>query len=269
VGGDASGEILLYGGRKMALIFFDLDGTTLDGGTPAKGVIDSIKALKANNHVVAIATGRTPSLLGGNDKLFCIENLVLGNGSYVICNGEVIYERSIPNELVKKFMVFSDNMEADLVIEYLDSYIAYRKNTDIPDSFSDIFKLERPKVDRNFYPNRKVFAMVVFESERVQQYKDAFPELTFNVSNSLGFDVNLKGGLKAEGIEEIIKHLKYSEDDIYALGDGHNDISMLKAVKHGIAMGNASSEVKEVAEYVTTNVDDYGVYNALKHYNLI
>lgn len=253
----------------MALIFFDLDGTTLDEGTPAKGVIESIKALKANNHIVAIATGRTPSVLEGKDKLLGIENLVLGNGSYVVCNNEVIYERSIPNELVKRFMDFSDKMDADLVIEYLDRYVAYSKKTDVPDRFSDMFKLTRPILDSNFYQDEKVFAMVVFETERVKQYQDAFPELTFNISNSLGFDVNLKGGLKAEGIEEIIKYLNYSGDDVYALGDGHNDISMLKAAKHGIAMGNASDEVKEVAEYVTTNVDDFGVYNALKHYNLI
>lgn len=269
MGGDASVEILLFGGRKMALIFFDLDGTTLNNGVPAKGVIESIKALKANNHIVAIATGRTPSVLEGKDKLLDIHNLVLGNGSYVICNDKVIYERKIPNELVKRFMDFSDSMKADLVIEYLDNYVAYRKDTDVPDRFSDTFDLKRPILDRNFYPDKKVFAMVVFETERVKQYQDAFPELTFNISNSLGFDVNLKGGLKAEGVAEMIKYLDYSKDDIYAFGDGHNDISMLQAVKYGIAMGNSSNELKEVADYVTTNVDDYGVYNALKHFNLI
>ncbi|MBI9010143.1 MAG: Cof-type HAD-IIB family hydrolase [Tenericutes bacterium] len=253
----------------MALIFFDLDGTTLDSGTPALGVIEGIKALKANNHTVAIATGRTPIVLSGKDKLLGIENLVLANGAYVIYKDKVVYERSIPSELVKRVMDFSDKIGADLIVEYLDSYTAYRKETDIPDEFSEVFKLHIPKLDRNFYEDRKVFAMVAFELEKVQEYRDAFPELTFNISNHMGFDINLKGDSKAEGIKKLIKHLGYQDNEVYAIGDGNNDITMLKAVKYGIAMGNASDEVKAAAKYVTTNVDDYGVYNALKHYNLI
>jgi hydroxymethylpyrimidine pyrophosphatase-like HAD family hydrolase len=44
---------------------------------------------------------------------------------------------------------------------------------------------------------------------------------------------------------------------------------MLEAVKHGIAMGNATEELKKVASYVTTDVCDAGVYNAMKYYKLI
>ena len=37
----------------------------------------------------------------------------------------------------------------------------------------------------------------------------------------------------------------------------------------GIAMGNANEDVKEIADYVTTSVDNDGVLNALKHFNVI
>ena len=53
------------------------------------------------------------------------------------------------------------------------------------------------------------------------------------------------------------------------MGDSVNDIEMLQSVGHGIAMGNATSPVKEIADYVTTDIMKDGVKNALIHYGLI
>ena len=47
------------------------------------------------------------------------------------------------------------------------------------------------------------------------------------------------------------------------------DVSMLKAVKNGIAMGNGCPEAKAAAVHVTTAVDDDGVRNALRHFGLL
>jgi len=253
----------------MALIFFDLDGTTLYEGKPAPRVLESMELLRKNNHIIAIATGRSPILLYDKDKDLNTDYLVLSNGYYVTHKGKVIFEKYIPNESVKRFMDYADKHKADLVIEYKDRYVSYKKDTDVADRFSDLFAIDKPKLDSKFYPEENVFAMVVFETEDVEAMKEAFPELQFNLSNALGYDVNIKGDMKAEGINALIKYLDYPEDEVYAIGDGHNDISMIKAVKHGIAMGNATKELKAVAEYVTTSVNDAGVYNAMKHYKLI
>jgi hydroxymethylpyrimidine pyrophosphatase-like HAD family hydrolase len=37
----------------------------------------------------------------------------------------------------------------------------------------------------------------------------------------------------------------------------------------GVAMGNAIDALKQQADYVTTSVDDDGILNALKHFNVI
>ena len=54
-----------------------------------------------------------------------------------------------------------------------------------------------------------------------------------------------------------------------AFGDGGNDISMLKAAGVGVAMGNASDDVKSHAAYVTTSASEDGIANALKHFGLV
>ncbi len=54
-----------------------------------------------------------------------------------------------------------------------------------------------------------------------------------------------------------------------AFGDGGNDIPMLKHVPVSVALGNANEEVKEIASYVTDDVDHDGVVHALAHFGLL
>lgn len=54
-----------------------------------------------------------------------------------------------------------------------------------------------------------------------------------------------------------------------AFGDGGNDSSMIKAAGIGVAMGNALESLKAEADYTTTSVDNDGVLNALRHFELV
>lgn len=57
--------------------------------------------------------------------------------------------------------------------------------------------------------------------------------------------------------------------DTMAFGDGGNDIAILRQAGIGVAMGNANDDVKAVANYITSSVDDDGIANALKHFGVI
>ncbi|VTP96648.1 HAD hydrolase family protein [Sphingobacterium daejeonense] len=74
---------------------------------------------------------------------------------------------------------------------------------------------------------------------------------------------------KKVGIDIFCKHFGIELENTMAFGDGGNDISMLKHVHIGVAMGNANPEVKEIADYTTDDVDNNGIWNALKHYGVI
>ena len=54
-----------------------------------------------------------------------------------------------------------------------------------------------------------------------------------------------------------------------ALGDSFNDLHMLLWAGTGVAMGNATEEPKAVADYITDDVDHNGIWNALKHFDII
>lgn len=58
-------------------------------------------------------------------------------------------------------------------------------------------------------------------------------------------------------------------EDVYAFGDGLNDIEMLKTVGTGVAMGNAHEAVKLHADIVTERVENNGIAVGLKKVGLL
>ena len=48
-----------------------------------------------------------------------------------------------------------------------------------------------------------------------------------------------------------------------------NDYEIVEQAGTGIAMGNALPELKKVADYVTSSVDQDGIWNACKHFGLV
>ena len=82
-------------------------------------------------------------------------------------------------------------------------------------------------------------------------------------------DITANGADKGKGILAIARHEGLDAADTIAFGDGGNDMSMIRQAGIGIAMGNATSELKQQADYVTTTVDEDGILNALRHYGIV
>lgn len=82
-------------------------------------------------------------------------------------------------------------------------------------------------------------------------------------------DVTARNADKGRGLLAVAAHQGIDVNETAAFGDGGNDIPIVKTAGVGIAMGNANDALKAVADYVTTSVDDDGIYNALKHLKII
>lgn len=64
---------------------------------------------------------------------------------------------------------------------------------------------------------------------------------------------------KENGLRTIARDLGIAPEEVVAIGDGHNDIGMIRFAGLGVAMGNAHDEVKEEANYVTLSNAEDGV----------
>lgn len=97
-----------------------------------------------------------------------------------------------------------------------------------------------------------------------------FPELKCPLCEDIkGADIVEKRNSKANGLQFLCDYWETDIRNTYAFGDSMNDYEILKAAGTGIAMGNAVSELKEIADYVTTGIDDDGILKACEHFHLI
>ena len=118
--------------------------------------------------------------------------------------------------------------------------------------------------------NRDIYQMVSFINEEQEKVvRPHIPDCDSLRWHPAFTDFVPKGSSKAVGIDHMIEHFGIKLEETMAIGDGGNDIAMLRHAGVGVVMGNASDEVKAVADYVTDSVDEDGVYNALKHFGLI
>lgn len=73
---------------------------------------------------------------------------------------------------------------------------------------------------------------------------------------------------KQHGIFEVAKLLDIKTHDMIGIGDGYNDFPLLMACGLKIAMGNAVSELKEIADYIAPPVEDDGVVDIIQRFIL-
>ena len=78
-----------------------------------------------------------------------------------------------------------------------------------------------------------------------------------------------RGVSKGNTLHELSQLINIPLDNMMAFGDGNNDIEMLEFAGVGVALGNATPELKEVADHVTlTNNEDGPALFLRDYFNL-
>jgi Cof subfamily protein (haloacid dehalogenase superfamily) len=76
------------------------------------------------------------------------------------------------------------------------------------------------------------------------------------------------GVSKGTATLELCRQLSISPEEVVAIGDGPNDLTLLRMAGLGVAMGNASAEVKSVAQAIVPSNQENGVVVALEQFVL-
>lgn len=256
----------------MKIVFFDIDGTLLDHD---KKLPDStkraVKELQENDVFVAIATGRSPFMFETLREELNIDTFVSLNGQYVVFENEVIYRNPLKRTVVKKLHeTAKENNQTPLVFmseATMKSSVANNKR--IEEAIGSL-KFPYPDVKSDFYEESDIYQALLFCTEAEEKpFTSEYDQFRFIRWHEYSTDVLPRGGSKAEGINTLMDHIGFKLDDVYAFGDGLNDVEMLNAVGHGVAMGNATQIVKKYADYITRDVADDGIYYGLKQLKLI
>ncbi|WP_440895083.1 Cof-type HAD-IIB family hydrolase [Amphibacillus sp. Q70] len=257
---------------NQALIFFDIDGTLLDHDKKLpKSTEKAIEQLHKVGHVPVIATGRGPFAFESLRQKLNIHSFVGFNGSYVVIDDEVIFTNPLNKEKLLDLAKEGLTNNHPVVFMDVEGMRANVPNHQSIDESIASLKIDAfPSYDPTYHEGRVLYQSYLFCSQDEEKYyQKKYPEFEFVRWHPLSLDVLPEGGSKAAGIKAVIETLDINEENIYAFGDGLNDIEMLKTVKNSVAMGNAELEVKNVAKYVTGDVADDGLVQGLRMAGLL
>jgi hydroxymethylpyrimidine pyrophosphatase-like HAD family hydrolase len=104
--------------------------------------------------------------------------------------------------------------------------------------------------------------------------KTEFPHLIANTWGGKGElalfgDLGPTGITKKHAIEVLLDYLHADQKDTISFGDAKIDLSMFELCAYNVAMGNGGPEIKAAADYITTDVNDDGLYHAFRYLKLI
>ncbi|WP_342507268.1 Cof-type HAD-IIB family hydrolase [Sporosarcina sp. FSL K6-2383] len=254
------------------IIFFDIDGTLYDHDKklPAS-TKKALLQLQEKGHEVAIATGRAPFMFEDLLEELGIETFVSYNGQYVVFKGEPIYKNALDAEALLRLTDVAAEREHPIV--YMDHEDMKTNTLDHEHILAGIQSLKIshfPAHDPAFHEGRELYQSLLFcQDPEDKEYEKQFPEFDFIRWHPFAVDIVPAGGSKARGIQKVIDRLNIAPENIYAFGDGLNDVEMLKTVANSVAMGDGRDEAKKAAKHVTTNVTDDGILNGLKMVGLL
>jgi Cof subfamily protein (haloacid dehalogenase superfamily) len=253
-------------------VFFDIDGTLVSfkTHTVAPSVVAALLELKQRGIKIFVASGRHKCTMD-NVAAIPFDGYVTLNGGMCIVGEHIIYKHSIPPaEVAALFDYFATEERFPCVfVHERDQSMTYKTEL-VEKVFAHIAFRDPPIRSEADIRRSEVYQILVFFDEaQERRLMRRLPHCATTRWHPLFADIVPAGSSKWIGITKMIAHFGIAPGETMAFGDGGNDIEMLRNVPLGVAMGNAGDEVQQAAAYVTATVDDDGVVQALRKFQLI
>lgn len=256
-------------------IFLDVDGTLLNAKkqvpTSAKNAIKKARAL---GHKVFLCTGRSRGQIPASLWEIGFDGMIGSAGAYVEAEEKMLAHVPLPKEDVLRVCRYLEGIGATFVLEanhliYANeesaSYQRDRFQTapkEVIECYVDCVKEYHDPVEIEGVNKILFLTSPVSVEEIRKEFMDSLTVIhsTFSYNEGTSGEIYSTRRNKAIGIKEIVSYYGGDMKDTIGFGDGDNDFEMLKEVNVGVAMGNGSNHLKEIADMVTKTVEEDGLY---------
>ncbi len=264
-------------GWTPKLVALDIDGTLFSPHeTPTgAGVVDETispavraavdRTVESGAHVV-LATGR--STFGITDVLDLLRLPRDGSRALTVAsNGAVVF--AYPPVEVLSTVTFDASVVVRELMEHVPQAmvaveeigVGYRVNRHFPEGeiggeimLDSVDRLVAEPVTRVIIRDPDAAAEDFIElAERL-----GLSGTNYYIGWTAWLDLSPEGVSKASGLAQVSALLGVAPADVLAIGDGRNDVEMLRWAGRGVAMGQAPLEVQEAADFVTETVENDG-----------
>ncbi len=254
-------------------VFIDIDKTLLNSdGNVTPRTIFAIEQAKKQGISIFLISGRS-RMSAIKFQEFSSRYMINSNGAdiYDCEKKEALYQSVMEAEICKK--LYEMAQKESMVIK-LDFGLARVVNKP---EYLESYEIEFTENIDDFLRNNKVIQIAVCDEclEKIENLRKYIEEITtIKVINQFIWEVNGKimhaihitntDVSKGNAMLKLCKFLKIERKETVAIGDKVNDISMIKMAGLGVAMRNASDEIKQIADMVTSSNEENGVAEVLE-----
>lgn len=249
--------------ESCKIIFFDIDGTLIDMETKkiSEKTVETLQRLRANGIKLCIATGRSPvSLPDFHGVEF--DAFLTFNGSFCYASNRTIFSNPICHTDVQRLIRNANSLGRPVCVATKNRLVANGSDTDLADYFYIAHQTVPVSPDFDAVCNEEIYQLML--GCRKNEYTTLLDGITgAKIAGwwDRAVDVIPASGGKGIGIQKVLDYYNLDKSEAIAFGDGNNDIEMLTAVGTGVAMKNASTELKAVSSEICGAVSQDGIYH--------
>lgn len=282
---------------KYKILALDLDGTLLNKESmlPHENK-EAIKQAQQAGVQVVLCTGRNPieAKMFSDELLAPADWLITSNGAY-ICKPDLtqnIFADYLSNDDCRLLLNICKEYDTDPCL-YNDCHLYYgnafkrffrelniRRNMnpdtkrghssfiDTDEQWENLLKTAKKPFIKSilYHDNPNIVDEIIAKLDATGRFELA-PSVLFG-GLMKNVEVNCKGVHKGNGLKILTEHLGFTMNDVMAIGDSDNDLTMLKMSGLGIAMGNADKHIKAIANECTLTNVEFGVAHSIKQHIL-
>lgn len=252
------------------LISCDLDGTTLNRqGELTTKTINVLRHLRHLGHIVILATGRPyHGAIGKYEEIGLDTPLITDNGGSIENPVDPSFAKQrtyIPIHMMHQLFTFAKPMIISSFFSIEDVVYAYKYDKKLEEFFSGIHSdrvIENDYTEFHVEPTGMVFLIQSDKQEPFESYIDlnfghTLSHRLWGIENGYAvYEVYLKHVSKSSAVKYLLDFYQMKDEQWIALGDGINDVEMIRDAHIGVAMKNAVPELHAVANVITEKSHD-------------
>ena len=258
----------------IKLVATDIDGTILiPEGKFKESVKVCIRRLQEKGVKVVLVTGRMNKAAEIIRKELGLKTPVVSyQGGLVQYDGNILYERYLSEEQAQKIIKWANEEKIHLNLYNNDTLYSEQDNYEIQrySSIQHVDYIVKPFSEIKKDKVNKILAIDYNNAEKIDRLEKElpklFPELYIVKSTPYFLEFSNPEASKYCAVKFLQKYWGFKDDEILTIGDQNNDIALLEAGGIRVAMGNATNELKSVADYITDTVYNDGFISAMEKY---
>lgn len=265
----------------IKFIALDTDGTLLNStGKILPSTKNAVKTALDQGIKVALCSGRPIAGL----KHFMDELGIIGPDQYAItlngaitrtADGKIMTKDLVSNRLYRKMYAFANEHHLPFNVVSPDSKIITGDHdvdlmvyTQAYENSATLYIREPDELPSDFEIAKGCFAT---KAKLLDQWEDKIrqefgQELYIVRADDCFLELLHPNVNKGTGLKELTEKLGITPEEVMAIGDERNDITMFDFAGTAVCMGNGSEEAKKHADYVTTSNDEDGISNAFEKF---